>query len=126
MTDSVPPTVLIVEGSATTRQILEYSFTAEGFLPLSVGSAQEAVFQMRTLLPHIAVIDVQLPDAKGLDIVRAMREQEALRGVPVLMLAANSEERASLESGPRPYEAVFEKPFSIKKLVQTARGLVSG
>ena len=125
MADTAPPTVLIVEPSETTRKILEFSFTAEGFVPVTVTSQQEALFSLRTFVPNIAVIETVLPDSPGISLVRALRGMDAFRTIPVLMICGSADEKAALGAGSGLYEAVFDKPFSLKKMVQTAKGLLA-
>ena len=125
MPDTAPPTVLIVEPSETTRKILEFSFVAEGFVPVSVASMQEALFSLRTFVPNIAVVEVQLPDATGLAVVRTLRDNPVFRSIPVLMIAGSAEERAALDKAAGFYEAIFDKPFSLKKMVLMAKGLMA-
>ena len=124
MPQEVPPTVLIVEPSETTRRILEYTFSAEGFVPVGLSSVQEALFALRSIVPDIAIVEAQLPDASGIAVVRALQDDPSFRHVPVLMMSGTPEERALLQKSEGAFQAVFEKPFSLKKLVQTARGLI--
>ncbi len=125
MVETAPPTVLIVEPSETTRKILEFSFTAEGFVPVTVTSQQEALYSLRTFVPNIAVIEALLPDAPGISLVRALRGLAAFRMIPVMMICATAEERAGLAAAAGLYEAVFDKPFSLKRMVQMAKGLMA-
>jgi len=124
MTDDVPPTVLIVEHSDTTRKILEHTFTAEGFIPVSMSSVQEAIFALKSIVPDLAVIQAVLPDASGMKVVQALRDDAAFRHVPVLMMSGSSDDRAVLQGSKGGYAAVFDKPFSLKKMVEAARGLL--
>jgi DNA-binding response OmpR family regulator len=124
MPDEIPPTVLIVEHSETTRRILEHTFTAEGFVPVALSSVQEALYALKSIVPDVAVIQAVLPDASGLQVVQALRADAAYRNVPVLMMSGSGEERASLQGGKGSYAAIFDKPFSLKKMVATARELL--
>jgi DNA-binding response OmpR family regulator len=118
-------TILIVERSETTRRILEHTFVAEGFAALGLASAQEALHTLKSIVPDAVIIDALLPDASGTAVGRAMRSQWALKSVPVVMISGHPEERAAVEAATGSYDAIFDKPFSLKKMVQTVRNLIA-
>lgn len=67
-------------------------------------------------LPDLFILDKQLSGVDGLDICRFLKNQEATRHIPVIMLSASpSIYRLSQLAGA---EYAFEKPFKLKELRQ--------
>ncbi|NWG00222.1 MAG: response regulator transcription factor [Thermoanaerobaculaceae bacterium] len=74
--------------------------------------------------PELVILDLNLPDTDGLTLCRELRNWEATRTVPILMLTARASEAdrvTGLEYGADDY---LTKPFSIRELAARARALV--
>jgi two-component system phosphate regulon response regulator PhoB len=78
---------------------------------------QEALFQAEELTPDLILLDWMLPEYSGIEICRKLRDRDATKSVPIIMLTARSEEDdriLGLNSGADDYVV---KPFSPKELV---------
>jgi CheY-like chemotaxis protein len=70
-------------------------------------------------LPDIFIIDKQLPGVDGLEICKHLKEQEATRNIPVILMSASpSISEFSQAAGA---EEFIEKPYTLKQM----RGLVA-
>lgn len=101
-----PPTVLLVEDSATTR-VLEHGILAgAGYVVLDAGDGGEA---WRLLGEHhvdVLVSDVDLPSMSGIELCRAVRASARLSRLPVVLvtgLASDEDRRRGLEAGADAY-----------------------
>jgi DNA-binding response OmpR family regulator len=75
-------------------------------------------------LPHLVILDLNLPDTDGLAICRELRSWDATRTVPILMLTARAGEAdrvTGLELGADDY---LVKPFSLRELGARVAALV--
>ena len=66
-------TIVICEDDALTREALCENFEADRFEPLAAASAEEALRFCRYATPDVLLIDIGLPDASGLDVIREIR-----------------------------------------------------
>jgi CheY-like chemotaxis protein len=119
-----PPTVLIVEDSATTRQIVAMTFRNAGFLPVEVPSAQEAIAALRKLAADLVITDRGLPDASGYSVCRFIRSDRAYAHTKIILISGHDEAKADPDGFPGAYDAFLAKPFSLKDLLARGRELV--
>ena len=109
--------VLVVEDDQDLRALLDYNLKQAGYDVLLAARGQEGLRLARERVPDLVVLDLMLPDLSGLEICKAIRADEALREVAVLMLTARGEEVdriVGLELGADDYVV---KPFSVRELV---------
>ena len=114
-------TVLVAEDDDATRTFLADNLTADGYELLVADSARHALRLMETKFPDITILDLGLPDADGLEVLRAVRGSDGVASridpeVPVLVITGRAGEldrMRGFESGADDYLA---KPFSYPEL----------
>ncbi len=118
--------VLIVDDSLTVRMDLAEAFAAAGFDPLPCGTAREARETLSRRHVDLIVLDVILPDADGIDLLREWREGGPTSGIPILLLSSEGEVKdriRGLQTGANDYVG---KPYDRSYVVARARELVPG
>lgn len=120
------PRILLLEDDVEIRLGLEQHLLREGFSLVPVGTGREALQALNAPGPKLdaALLDLSLPDMDGLDVLRAIRSHATLRGLPVLLVTARSEEIdrvLGLELGADDY---ISKPFSIRELAARLRAIL--
>ena len=109
------PTLLIVEDNLPLAQCLRLELEAEGFKAMTAGDAAAALLQLQGAESvDLLVVDWDLPDLSGLDLLRRLRKHNFQQ--PVLMLTGHDEvdrKVLALESGADDY---MVKPFSFDEL----------
>jgi len=115
------PSVLVVEDSATTRQIVEMTLRNAGFRPTGVISVQEALACMRSEAPDLVITDLRLPDSTGFKLCRFVRDEPSLKGVKVILMSGVPAAQASEEGFPGAYDGFMEKPFTLRRLLEAVR-----
>jgi DNA-binding response OmpR family regulator len=119
--DPKPATILIVEDHATTRRFLADNLSADGFEPLEADTAREGRRLMAAKAPHLAIVDLGLPDRDGLDLLRDVREADPLisridPNLPLLVLSGRTSELDRLRGFERGCDDYLGKPFSYPEL----------
>lgn len=97
-----PRRVLVVEDDPDLARVLVESFARHGVEARHAASGVEAVEASRRAPPDLVVLDLGLPHGDGYWVVEALREEEALRGAPLVVYSArepSEEERARLRLG---------------------------
>jgi PAS domain S-box-containing protein len=98
-TDCLTPGVkriLLVEDDASVASGLEALLTSEGYETEWVGAAGEAREAARRIRPQVAIIDVNLPDGNGLDLVPLLRAEH--EGLPIILSTGHVEMNVSDKS----------------------------
>jgi DNA-binding response OmpR family regulator len=124
---SAPPRVLVADDEDDIRALVCLAVTkAGGTVVRAVADGSAALAAARTDLPDLAVLDVSMPGATGLEVCSALRSDPATAGMRVLLLSAN----ASLDDVARGLaagaDAYLAKPFQISGLVHQVRALTVG
>jgi len=77
-------TLLIVDDDQPFRSRLIRAFQERGFDATGAGSLQEAVAAAQVDTPELALVDLRLPGASGLEVVRTLKAMDATTNVVVL------------------------------------------
>lgn len=107
-----PLAVLIVDDEPDVVMLLKSSLRPEWLLLLSASDAKEALRIARATRPALLLLDRHLGGDDGLDVLRACRADETLRGMPVVLLTGLTGEqdtRAGFDAGADDY---LTKPFT--------------
>jgi two-component system response regulator len=75
------------------------------------------------LIPRVILLDLKLPKVDGLEVLRAVRGDPALHGVPVVILTSSREERDIVESYDLGVNSYIVKPIDFEKFAETVRTL---
>ncbi len=113
--------VLIVDDEPMVREVVATYLERDGMRVHESGDGAEALRWLQTNQPDLVVLDVMLPGADGLSILRTLR---AAGDVPVILLTARAEEVdriVGLELGADDYVV---KPFSPRELAVRVRNLL--
>ena len=78
---------------------------------------QEALQILREIKPDLVVTDVMMPQLDGLGLLQAIRKEEGLSDLPVIMLSARAGEEARVEGLEAGADYYLTKPFSARELV---------
>lgn len=100
--------ILIVDDNAADRVLLRTILSRAGYMVYEVARGRDAVQKVREIRPHAVILDVNLPDLNGLEVCRAIRADEKISSVPVLMLTVRHDDAdvlAGLEAGADDYVA---------------------
>jgi len=73
--------------------------------------------------PKVVLLDLKLPKVDGLDVLRAIRSDERLRTLPVVILTSSREERDIVESYDLGVNSYIVKPIEFDKFVETVQAL---
>jgi DNA-binding response OmpR family regulator len=110
-------TILLVEDDDATRTFLADNLTADGFDMLVADCVRDGRRLLEAKFPDLVVVDVMLPDAAGLDLVREVRSADGIASrldphTPVLVLSGRSSELDRLRGFERGADDYVVKPFA--------------
>ena len=83
-------TVLIIEDEVDAADMFAEMMRVSGYRVLKTSSSTPAFTMMSTEKPDVVILDIMMPDISGLDILRQMRKNPELAGIPVVVVSAKS------------------------------------
>ena len=122
--NAVPRTILVVEDEKEIRELLAHYLRKEGFALILAADGETALSKARKERPDLVLLDILLPKADGLEVLRAIRADAGLAGTPVIMLTAKGDETdrvVGLELGADDY---IPKPFSPREVVARIKAIL--
>ncbi len=91
-------TILVIDDSVTYREELRGALTSAGYLVLLAGTGEEGLRVAADSRPTAIVVDGMLPDLSGVSVIRRIRLDAVLRGVPCLLLTASEQKDVELQA----------------------------
>jgi len=116
--------ILVVEDERDIAELIVYNLEREGFRVESTISGEEGLRRAQDDHPDLVVLDIMLPEMNGLDVCRALKSNEATKGISIIMLTARDEDIdvvTGLEVGADDY---ITKPFSPRVLIARIRSVL--
>ena len=111
-----PGRVLVADDNADMREYLARILGAHWTVD-AVSDGHEALLHVRRQRPDVIVTDVMMPGLDGFGLLRALRADPELSGIPVVMLSARAGEEARIEGIEAGANDYLVKPFSGRELV---------
>ena len=113
--------ILIADTDADSATPLTVEVEREGYSVHRVDSGAETLVRLQTTAVDMVLLEMQLPDMSGKDVLRHIRFDRGTSDIPVIMVTSCAEEIdriVALELGADDY---VSKPFSIRELVLRIR-----
>ncbi len=116
--------ILVVEDNDLNRKLFCEVLRSEGFAVEPVAEGGLALERARQFAPDLIIMDIQLPNFSGLDLILAAQADGALCNIPVLAVTAyagKGDEERVRDAGAKGYLA---KPVSIRPFMTAVRALL--
>ncbi|WP_159976704.1 MULTISPECIES: response regulator [unclassified Novosphingobium] len=116
--------ILVVEDNDLNRKLFCDVLRSQGYAVEPVGDGLDALERARQFVPNLIIMDIQLPNVSGLDLIEAAKKDPVLRAIPILAVTAyagKGDEERIREAGAEGYLA---KPVSIGPFMQAVRALL--
>ena len=115
--------VLCVEDHPACMRILQASLR-EFAEVRGVSSCKSALAVLQESEPALLLLDIDLPDGSGLDVLDAMRLEPRLRNIPVIVISAVADDRLFEDARARGAAACLSKPVDLQEVRQLALSLL--
>ena len=119
-------TILVVDDSPTIRRMVRAALGSIGDLGFAeAGSGLQAIETLAVQPVQMVVLDLNMPDMHGLDVLKFLRSHDQYRELPIMILTTRGDEPsrdAALKAGASAY---LTKPFSPTALAASVRDLLA-
>jgi two-component system phosphate regulon response regulator PhoB len=117
------PIILVVDDDAPILLLMRNLLREFGFEPVEARNGEEAIAEARKRTPDLILLDRNMPGMSGDEVVRAMRSDDSLSEVPILILSGEPLDPDEIRQLGATGHVL--KPFDVPTLVETIRGHVS-
>jgi DNA-binding response OmpR family regulator len=116
--------VLIADDEANIVISLEFLMQREGHRVSVARDGDAALEAIRRERPDLVLLDVMMPGRSGFEVCQAVRADEALAAVKILMLSAKGRDTDLAKGSALGADAYMTKPFSTRELADKVRELL--
>ena len=117
-------TIMIVDDSATLRQVVVIALKGAGYDVLEAGDGKEALSLLNGRKINLVVSDVNMPNMDGLTFVAEMKKLPAYRFTPVIMLTTEAGADKKSQGQAAGAKAWIVKPFQPQQMLAAVAKLV--
>lgn len=118
------PTALIIEDTADNMHLISFILHKNGIDTIGAETGQQGIDLAKSARPDFIILDIQLPDMDGTEVLRAIRQSEADGSVPIIAMtsyAMSGDREKLLASGCTGY---IEKPIDPMTVMDEIRGIL--
>ena len=119
--------ILYIEDNAANRTLVERIVARRGDIELDTRcNGRDGLAAARDLVPDLILLDLNLPDLDGAEVLTALREDERCRSVPVVFISADATSASiqkMLAAGARAY---LTKPLNVDGFLEVLDGALGG
>lgn len=121
--DDMAKTILVIDDSASLRQVVKMALTGAGYNVIEAGDGQAALALLDGRQVNMAICDVNMPIMNGIEFVKAAKALASYKFMPILMLTTESQEEKKEQGKAAGAKAWMVKPFSPTQLVNAVSKL---
>lgn len=110
-------TILVVEDERDILDLVDFNLRQGGYKVLTTTDGAEGLRLAQSESPDLVVLDLMLPGMEGKEVCRRLRQGQATRRMPILMLTALASETDRIIGFELGADDYLTKPFSTRELV---------
>jgi two-component system alkaline phosphatase synthesis response regulator PhoP/two-component system response regulator VicR len=114
-------TVLVVDDQPHIVRLIQVNLEKEGLQVATASDGVEGMQKVRQVMPDLVILDVIMPRKDGFEVLREMKSDPALEGIPVVMLTVKTHNADIVEGLKEGAELYLPKPFHPKELVSLVK-----
>ncbi len=116
--------ILVADDDPQITRLVRSYLEQAGFQVLTAADGEQALHVIRHDRPDLVVLDVMMPKRDGFELVRLLRADAHLAGIPILMLTARVEDADKLRGLDLGADDYLTKPFNPSEVAARARALL--
>jgi DNA-binding response OmpR family regulator len=117
-------TVLLVDDDPIVHWVLQQYLGRAGFQVRTANDGREALEAVRRQRPDLIILDVRMSQVDGLATLKALKQEDATKSIPVMMMTVNADRFTKIESELYGAAVFMTKPFSPTVLLNEVRKLL--
>lgn len=119
------PRILVVDDNADLRSYVSSVLQRHNYQISTARNGAEGFQLAQTLQPQLIVTDLMMPLVSGMEMIQMIRQDDQLKGIPIVLLTAKADEETRIDSAEQGADAYLSKPFNDRELLAEVRNLLS-
>ena len=115
--------ILAVDDSASIRQMVKFTLSDAGYTVIDAVDGKDALAKLNGAV-NMVITDLNMPNLDGIGLIRSLRANPAVKGVPILMLTTESQESRKQEGKQAGATGWIVKPFTTQQLLAVVKRLI--
>lgn len=111
------PRVMLVDDSISVRRLAQHLLQSNGYQVTTVADGLQALEQLEHTTPDVLLVDIEMPDMNGMELLRRVRAEDRWRQLPIVMLTAHEPGPVSQKAIDLGAQAYLTKPYSPAELL---------
>ena len=118
--------ILVVENNPDLRTYVSAILCqVGGYQVLTAHNGTEGFCVAQAHLPDLIVTDLMMPQLSGIEMIWLIRQEEKLKGIPIILMTAKADEETRISGTERGADAYLAKPFNQRELLAAVRNLLA-
>ncbi|MBW4687651.1 MAG: response regulator [Komarekiella atlantica HA4396-MV6] len=117
--------ILVVDDNPDLRAYVSDILRRNGYQVQTARNGYEGYGISQQILPSLIVTDLMMPLVSGLEMIRMIRNEQKLKGTPIILLTAKVDEETRIEGTEHGADAYLAKPFNDRELLAEVRNLLA-
>ena len=117
-------TILIVDDSASVRQVVKIAVTGAGYDVIEGVDGKDALSKLTGQKVHLIISDVNMPNMDGITFVKEVKKLDAYKFTPIIMLTTESQEEKKQQGQAAGAKAWVVKPFQPAQMLAAVAKLI--
>lgn len=122
-----PPhcSILVVDDNPDLRTYVSSILRSSGYQVQTARNGVEGFRMAQTHSPDLIVTDLMMPQMSGLEMIWLIRNEDTLKGTPIILLTAKTDEETRISGTESGADAYLAKPFNDRELLAEVRNLLA-
>ncbi|MGK7891917.1 MAG: response regulator [Leptolyngbyaceae cyanobacterium] len=117
--------ILVVDDNPDLRSYVSSILKQAGYQVSTARHGREGLDLIQLRQPNLILTDLMMPHVSGLELIQQVRQTEAVKGTPIILVTAKADEDTRIEGAEKGADAYLSKPFNHRELLAEVRNLLA-
>jgi two-component system chemotaxis response regulator CheY len=115
--------ILTVDDSASVRQMVNFTLSDAGYAVIEAVDGKDALAKLTSPV-NLVITDLNMPNLDGIGLIRSVRANPALKGIPIVILTTESQDARKQEGRAAGATGWIVKPFTPQQILAVVKRLL--
>ncbi|MEW6170607.1 MAG: response regulator transcription factor [Candidatus Omnitrophota bacterium] len=116
--------ILVVEDDRNISKLIKYNLEKEGYEVIVSITGEEALEILQKQYIDLIILDIMLPKMDGFEVTRFIKQNNDLKGIPIIILTAKSQEIDRVVGFELGADDYIVKPFSVREFILRIKAIL--